>query len=209
MASFSVDMKGGLLKSSNRALLIVALYLILMGILFAALMLIPGVTLFTAWPIIFVVFGITLFLPAFIWPSSRSGLAALFVPGTMIVLLGLLFQYTTLTGDWAAWVYAWLLIPASFGLGLLLAGKSGGWSRSVGTFGLGIFTLFAVAYGLFAVLMGATFMKALGAGLVLLSGILIFAAAFRKPAQGSTETLPDDDSMPLVEAPEISGGEEA
>jgi hypothetical protein len=201
-------MEDGSLKRSNSALLIVALYLILMGILFAALMLTPGVSLDTAWPIIFVVFGITLFLPAFIWPSSRGGLAALFVPGTMIVALGLLFQYSTLTGDWAAWIYAWLLVPASFGLGLLLAGKVGGWSRGVATFGLGIFVLSAVAYGLFAALMGEMFMKALGAGLVVLSGVLIFAAAFRKPAQVPEDTLPDEDPVPPAEVPGISGGEE-
>lgn len=193
------------MKKSNRSLLIVALYLIVMGILFAVLMFIPGVSLDTAWPIIFVVFGITLFLPAIIWPSSRGSLAALFIPGTMIVVLGLLFQYSTLTGDWAAWIYVWLLVPASFGLGLLLAGKGGGWSRGVATFGLGIFVLFSVAFGLFAALMGAMFMKALGAGLVVLSGILILAAAFRKPAQLLAETPPDGDPGQSAELPENLG----
>jgi hypothetical protein len=159
-------MEDGSLKRSNSALLIVALYLILMGILFAALMLTPGVSLNTAWPIVFVVFGITLFLPAFIWPYSRGGLAVLFV-------------------------------------------QVGGWSRGVATFGLGIFVLSAVAYGLFAALMGEIFMKALGAGLVVLSGILIFAASFRKPAQDPAEILPDDDQVPPAEVPGISDSEEA
>jgi len=195
----------GILKKSNRALVIVALYLILMGILFVTLMFIPGVSLDTAWPIIFVVFGITLFLPAIIWPSSRRGLAVLFIPGTMIVVLGLLFQYSTLMGDWAAWIYAWLLIPASFGLGLILAGKGGGWSRGVSRFGLGIFVLFSVAYGLFAALMGAMFMKALGAGLVVLSGVLILVAAFRKPSHVPAELPDDSDPEEVAELPEISG----
>lgn len=179
-----------------------------MGVLFAVLMLVPGVSLDTAWPIIFVVLGVTLCLPPFLWPSSRRGLAALIVPGTMVILLGLLFQYSVSTDDWAAWFYAWLLVPATFGLGLMIASGVGGWSRGITFFGLGVFILFVVAYTLFAALLGTLVMKTLGVGLLILSGLFILVAAIRRGKKPSKEpTQLEEDRVTegsLVEPAEVA-----
>lgn len=195
------------MNKSNRALIIVALYLIMMGVFFTALMLVPGVSLDSAWPTIFIVLGITLCLPPFIWPSLRAGLAALIVPGTMVVVLGLLFQYTVLADDWTAWLYAWLLVPASFGLGLMIASKAGGWSKGVTYFGLGVFILFAVAFGLFATLLGTITMKVLGVVLLILSGIFLLAAAISR-ARTKEERKVAEVEVPVESPPMISEEED-
>lgn len=47
----------------------------------------------------------------------------LYVPGGLTGAFGIVFLLNVITGDWKAWAYAWLLLLAGMGIGLLLANR--------------------------------------------------------------------------------------
>ena len=77
------------------------------------------------WPIIFFIIGAGFYLPVLLMPRDRRNLAGLLIPGTILFGLGAIFFYNILADNWGSWAYIWTLIPASVGLGLLLAARVG------------------------------------------------------------------------------------
>ena len=169
------------MNGSNRGNLITGIILLVLGAILIVLNVIPGVRVHAFWPIIFVLFGIGFFLPAFIWPSSRRGLAGLFIPGTILLVLGLIFLYNTISYDWAVWAYAWLLIPSATGFGITLGAWSGGWGRASTQTGLWIGVTSLVLYSVFAALFGSTFIWASGVVLLIGTGVIFVIGSLRKP----------------------------
>ncbi len=168
------------MNTMNRGSIVGAIVLIGMGVLFLVFNLL-GVTLTQTWPIIFFGIGAVFFLPALIWPSLRSGLASLYIPGVIMVGLGCIFLYDTLTNDWASWAYAWILITGSVGLGLALAGWIGEWGREVISVGWWMFVISLVVFSIFATIFGGSALKAAGPVVLILFGIwLLFRAVRRK-----------------------------
>jgi hypothetical protein len=168
------------MKRMDRGSLAAALFLIGLGAIFLVFNLIPGLSFPQTWPVIFLVISAAFFLPAVIAKDAQRGLAALAIPGSTFLGLGFIFLYNTLSGDWAAWAYAWLLIPASVGLGLLVASWIGGWGTPVMEVGIWLLIINGAAFGLFATLFGTVFLKTLGAGALILGGLLMLLRAFRK-----------------------------
>jgi len=169
----------------DRGSLAAALFLISLGATFLVVNLIPGLTFARTWPVIFLVLSAAFFLPALIAQEARRGLAALAIPGSIFLVLGLVFLYNTLSNDWAAWAYAWILLPASVGLGLMLASIIGGWERTAGEVGVWLMVLNGAAFGLFATLFGPPLLKAIGAGALILGGLLMLLRAFRRGTESA------------------------
>ena len=107
------------MNETKRGSLMAGIGLVLLGALFICIDLIPGISLAKAWPLIFFVISFAFFLPGLAWPDSRKGLAALYIPGTIFFVLGAIFLFNMLTANWVIWAFAWILIPASVGLGLV------------------------------------------------------------------------------------------
>jgi len=154
--------------------------LITFGVIFLAFALIPGLSLGLAWPGIFFLLAAGFYLPVFLWPEIRKGLVALFIPGSILFALGLIFTYNVLSADWRSWAYAWLLLVAGVGLGLALAAAFGGWGRTVLWVGLWMLSIATGTFGLFATLFGHPLLKIIGAALVMLVGILLLLRSLRK-----------------------------
>ena len=167
---------------ANRGSLIAGVGLILLGALFICLNLIPGVALRNIWPVIFLVIAFAFFLPGLVWLDSRKSLAALFIPGTIFFVLGAIFLFCTLTGNWIIWAFAWLLIPASVGLGMMLAAWAGGWSHGSWLVGVWMALVSVVLFAVFAALFGNMVVKFIGAGLLVLLGLyMLFRSYLKKP----------------------------
>jgi hypothetical protein len=164
----------------DRGSLAAALFLISLGGIFLVVNLVPGLTFASTWPVIFLVISAAFFLPALIAQEARRGLAALAIPGSIFLVLGSIFLYNTLSRDWSAWAYAWILLPASVGLGLMIASAIGGWERTVSEVGVWLMVLNGAAFGLFATLFGTPLVKAVGAGALILGGLLMLLRAFRR-----------------------------
>jgi hypothetical protein len=168
------------MKTTNRPNLFLAVVLIGIGLIFLILNLIPGMDLRRTWPVIFFVLSAGFFLPAFVWPEARRGLAGMFIPGAILAALGLIFIYNSLSGEWSSWAYAWTVIPAGVGLGLFLASVYGGWGRTVSWVGiwmmlasLAIFSLLAALFG------GGSILSIVGPVVLILIGVLLLVRPFK------------------------------
>lgn len=171
------------MNNSNRGTLITGITLLALGAILIVLNLIPGININQFWPLIIIAAGIGFFLPVWIWPSSRHGLTGLFIPGTIVLVLGLLFLYNTISHDWAAWAYAWMLIPASVGFGIYLGAWIGEWGNASKSAGLWIGVISLAFFSLFAALFGTLFMKSLGAIFLIAAGVLFILYSNRKPKE--------------------------
>ena len=71
------------------------------------------------WPLFILVPGLIFLAVAAFGPS---GTASLFIPGSILTTLGLLFFVQVATDHFESWAYAWALIWGAVGVGLLLQG---------------------------------------------------------------------------------------
>jgi hypothetical protein len=167
--------------SSNRVTVILGTFLVAVGVVFLLLNLIPGINMGQTWPVIFFFLAAAFFLPALVWPGARRGLAGLFIPGSIMLVLGLIFLYNVLTRDWASWAYAWLLIPGGVGLGLMLGANTGGWGRGPAQTGLWLMGVDLGLFALFATIFGDNLIiRTFGPLVIMLAGVIILIRVFRK-----------------------------
>ena len=171
------------MNESNKGTMVAGIVLVVLGAAFFALNLIPGITAGKTWPLILIVTGIGFCLPAFIWSKSRESLAGLFIPGCILLVLGGIFLFNTLTGIWSIWSIAWILIPGSVGLGLITGAYAGNWDRTVRQVGLWMLVLSLCVFALFASLFGRQIVKGIGAGFLVVTGlVLLIRSLIKKPA---------------------------
>lgn len=148
-----------------------------LGVLLVVLNLIPGIHMRQFWPLIILALAIAFFLPVIIWPSARHGLSGLLIPGVILLSLGLMFLYNTISRDWAMWAYGWLLIPAGTGLGIAAGSWIGGWGKGSLLTGLWIGLVSLALFAFFAALFGTLFLRIFGAGVLIVAGILFLLRA--------------------------------
>lgn len=167
--------------TDNRARTVVAAILIGLGLILLAANLL-NIDVGRIWPIIFFVIGVGFYLPALLLPDARAGLAALFIPGTIMNGLGLIFFYNTLTGDWRSWAYLWTLIPGLVGVGLILAAWIGRWEGGTVRTGLGLALGSAAVFSILAMFFGSRAFGAIGPILLIGLGVLLLFRSSRGPA---------------------------
>ncbi len=71
------------------------------------------------WPLIVVAVGAAFFAAMVLGGKSLGGLA---VPGSILVVIGLILFFMNLTNTWEAWSYCWALIVFASGLGVWING---------------------------------------------------------------------------------------
>jgi hypothetical protein len=76
----------------------------------------------TLWPFFIFVPGLALLAAA----SSDHERSGLFIPGSVLTTLGLIFFVQSATDHFESWAYAWTLLWAAVGAGMLLQGERGG-----------------------------------------------------------------------------------
>jgi hypothetical protein len=168
-------------QSDNRPSSVVAVILIGLGILFLAVNFLD-IDLGRVWPLIFFVIGAGFYTPALLMPQARAGLAALFIPGTIMIGLGVIFFYNTLTGDWGSWAYAWSLIPAFVGIGLILASRFGHWQGDTARAGTWLALGSAAVFSVLAMFFGSRTFGAIGPILLIGLGVLLLFRSSRASA---------------------------
>jgi hypothetical protein len=158
------------MNNRRRTSMASGLVLILLGGIFLAFQLVPGlkhlINLEFTWPMIIVLVGFGLLIIGLF--TRAPGMA---VPAVIVAGVGGILYYQNMTNDWGSWAYLWTLIPGFSGLGTLLAGllgmdarrsiQAGGWQVFIslvlffifGSF-LGGLNLFGAYWPLLLVLLG-------------------------------------------------------
>ncbi|HZW05027.1 MAG TPA: DUF5668 domain-containing protein [Anaerolineaceae bacterium] len=169
------------MDSQRKSAVIPGIILILIGLAFLAIELVPGladqVDLSFSWPMIIIGIGVIMLVLAF--SLNEPGLV---IPATITGGIGSLLFYQNTTGDWGSWAYAWALIPGFVGIGLVLyslwEGKRGDELQT----GIVMTLISGLAFLLFGSFLGpfdeiGQFWPVL---LVLLGVYLLFSGMFRR-----------------------------
>jgi hypothetical protein len=161
----------------KRSSLAAAVLLILIGSWFLAAALFEPVANIahgtTTWPLSIIGIGALLALFGLVF-----WLPGMMIPASIIAGIGGLLYWQNATGQWGSWAYAWALIPAFVGIGLVLTGLL---ARRRGAIIAGGWTVFsgAVLFLVFGSLLGGGFqvlqfwpVLLIGLGIILLGGSL-------------------------------------
>ena len=168
------------MEKSNRTATYIGIVLIGAGLLFLVINLIPGLGAGLTWPIVFYALAACFYLPSVIWSDMRKSLSGLYIPGSVMLVLGLMFTYNVLTQDWASWAFGWTIIPAGVGFGLILSAKMGEWGKAAAVVGFWLLIGSLAFFSLFAALFGGTLLKFFGPLLLICAGIFMLVGSFGK-----------------------------
>jgi hypothetical protein len=168
------------MDSRRRANLIGGIILVLAGVAFLVIQLMPGLQLpfniVISWPLI--VIGVGVFLLLFGILVNSPGMA---VPACIVGGIGAILYYQNLSGDWASWAYAWTLIPGFAGLGTILAGLLGGTFRQSLRDGGGLIIISLIMFAIFSSFMGGPkFLGVYWPVLIILLGIWLLIRTLLK-----------------------------
>jgi DNA-binding CsgD family transcriptional regulator len=144
------------------------------GISLLALNFILGQTITITLPLAIIVLGMAFFVLVSIFIENWRWAATFYIPGSILVALGLILLLNSVTGDYQSWAYAWLLIVAGIGLGVVLSGDILGWGQLVKLIGAGMIGLGIIFFALFGAIAGGPFIQVMAAILLALGGLALF-----------------------------------
>ncbi len=163
----------------NRGTVVVGGILIVIGAIFLFIN-VFHIDFGQVWPVIFYIIGAGFYLPVLLMPNDRRNLSSFLIPGTILFGLGTIFFYNTLTGNWGSWAYIWTLIPASVGLGLLLAARVGEWGGDTMKVGFWMFVISTAACLVLAAFFGGGNVGLIGAILLIVLGLFLLIQSIRR-----------------------------
>jgi len=145
----------------NRMVKIASFALVGLGVALLALSIFTRGAVNVALPLVFLMLGGAFFILVLVLAEKWAWAVWGYVPACLLLALGVIFLLNVLTDDWNAWAYAWLLLVAGIGAGLVLANAGGQWRREVtlagwisAAAGITLFALFgAIAGGPFIYIM--------------------------------------------------------
>lgn len=156
----------------NRTNLAAGLLLIVIGAVFLAFQIAPGLFKWFQpelnWPLFVVGAGLVLLVIGLL--ADEPGMA---VPATIVGGIGALLYWQNLTGRWETWSYAWTLIPGFVGLGVILSGMlSGRTAQSLRDGGRTILVSL-VLFAVFGSLMGGNLTGIVWPALLIAAGVIL------------------------------------
>jgi hypothetical protein len=165
--------------SDNRGAVVTGGILILIGAIFLFVN-VFRIDFGQIWPIIFFIIGAGFYLPVLLMPRDRGNLAGLLIPGTILFGLGTIFFYNIFTDNWGSWAYIWTLIPASVGLGLLIAARVGNWGGDTMKVGFWMFVISTGVCLILAAFFGGGNAGLIGAILLIVLGVFLLIQSIRR-----------------------------
>jgi len=174
------------MENRNRTTLALGILLILVGIYFVLVNVVPGfadlISITFSWPVIVMLVGLGLLLLGLLVGAPEMAVPAFIVGG-----IGGILYYQNISNNWGSWAYLWTLIPGFSGLGMLTAWLLGAREKysvrsnldTIGT-SLVLFVVFGAFFGAF---------KNLGPYwpvLLIAAGVLIGARALIKDHNKNT-----------------------
>lgn len=152
---------------------IASFLLIAIGVILLALNAFLGGSLNLALPLVFLMLGGAFYILALATWQKWPWVSILYIPGSLLLVLGLILLLNVLTHDWNAWAYAWLLLAAGAGFGLVLANRSQSWPPAVNQAGWGLLIAGVTLFVLFGAIAGGLFIQIMAPILLILGGLTL------------------------------------
>lgn len=124
-----------------------------------------------ALPLVFLMLGGAFYMLTSVLQKRLAWAALLFIPGSILLALGIIFLLNVITNDLKSWAYAWLLVVSGTGLGLALANQEGQWRREVTLAGWGMVMLGLTLFAIFGAITGGPFIQIMAPLLLVLGGL--------------------------------------
>jgi DNA-binding CsgD family transcriptional regulator len=159
------------MEKAKRVVWIASISLIGLGLLSLFLNIILGWTFNLGLPLVFIMLGAAFYMLVGGLAQKWSWADLLYIPGSLMLALGVVFLLDEITGDWNSWAYAWLLPVAGVGLGVLLANRGGRWPQVVSLAGLGSLAGGITLLAVFGAIAGGRFIQVMAPILLVLGGL--------------------------------------
>jgi len=159
------------MDKANRLVWIASISLIALGTLSLALNFVLGWTFNLGLPLVFIMLGAAFYLLVNTFAQKWPWADLFYIPGSLMLALGLVFLLDVITADWNSWAYAWLLPVASSGLGVLLANRGGRWPQLVNLVSLGTFAAGITFFVIFGAIAGGRFIQVMAPILLVFGGL--------------------------------------
>ncbi len=124
-------------------------------------------------PLVFLMLGAAFLLLVFLFAGQWAWSPILYIPGCVLLSLGLIFLLNVITSDWNSWAYAWLLILTGLGLGITLANRSLQWRKEFTQAGIGLVILGTSLFAIFGVIAGGLVIQIMAPVLLILGGLAL------------------------------------
>ena len=159
----------------GRPVKLASLILIIIGVVLLVLTIIFGDSFAIALPIVFILLGGGFFILAYAALKKFSWASILFIPGGLLIALGIVLLFNVITGDEKAWAYSWLLLIAGLGFGLILASRQQTWRPLVEWIGWGMAILGITFFAVFGAIAGGLFIQIMAPVMIILGGLLLYS----------------------------------
>lgn len=182
------------MKNRDRVVSIASVAIILVGVALLVLNLVFGDRFNVALPLVFYVLSGGFFILIYRFKQEWSWASYLYIPAFLLAAFGVIFTLNVLTNDWSSWAYAWLLLPAAIGIGMLFAGRGRPWPAFVTSIAWGAAISGVTFFGVFGVIKGGQVIQIVAPLLLVATGISIrFLGA--KPKASITTGNRSEDSI--------------
>lgn len=150
---------------------IISVCLVAVGIILFVLNILMDGKVNIALPLVFLVLGAGFFILVFILREKWKWASILYVPGSVLIAFGIIFLLNVTTNDWKSWAYAWLLLFAGIGVGLVLASQRQNWRPVVNLVGWGMAAAGVTFFAVFGAIAGGVFIQVMAPILLVLAGV--------------------------------------
>lgn len=161
------------MNSSTRTIRIASFSLIGLGVILLIANLLLGGELNIALPLVFLMLGGGCIILVFVLSKTWEWASWLYLPGTLLLALGLVFLLNVLTGDTNSWAYAWLLPVAGLGIGLILANWDQRYGMTFSLVGWGMALAGLIFFAVFGAIAGGVFIQIMAPLLLALGGLTL------------------------------------
>ncbi len=172
---------------NHRHVRIISLALISIGLILFVLTVVLGEKFNIALPLLFLVMGAGLAFLVVQLREKWTWAGFLYIPGMLCIAFGLIFLLNVLTKDRNSWAYAWLLLVAAIGMGLLLANRQHYWHRLLPLTGWGMTLTGIVFFAVFGAIAGGLFIQVISPILLVAAGLGLY---FVRPGKAVDSATP-------------------
>jgi DNA-binding CsgD family transcriptional regulator len=161
------------MDNAKKLVTLSSIALVTLGLVTLALNLISNGTMNISWPLVVIMLGLIFFILVGALSKKWAWMVFLYLPGSLLVALGLVFLLNVITADWNAWAYAWMLVVAGLGLGIVLINRQMHWREFITMIGFGLVIGGVTLFVLFGALAGGRFILVAAPILLVLGGIAL------------------------------------